>query len=89
MLHMCTCKDRGNKPTDKQRKKQGKKREYTKNTLTKKAKQGKTKHAKHIKGGKQPCYQTNGGCLRRKNVGLDRVSIVSLDYSIDDTQIHA
>jgi len=33
-----------------QRKKQGKKGEHAKNTLTKGAKWGQTKHAKHMKG---------------------------------------
>jgi len=51
MLHACTCKDKRNKTTNKQRRKQGKNGEHAKNTLTKKAKQGETKQAKHIKGG--------------------------------------
>ena len=49
---------------------------------------GANEHVKHTKG-KHMCYQTKGGCLRRTNVGLDRVSIVPLDWSMDDTQTHA
>ena len=46
-----------------QRKKQGKKEEYAKNTLTKRAKWGQTKHAKHIK--KQTSMLSNKkGCPR-------------------------
>ena len=39
--------------------------------------------------GKQTCYQTKGGCPRRTNVGLGQVSIVPLDWSMDDTQTYA
>ena len=55
------------------RKKQRRQGEFANNILTKKA-----KHAiKKI------------GCPRRTNVGLDRVLIVPLDWSMDDTQTHA
>ena len=39
--------------------------------------------------GKTSMLSRKIGCLRRKNVGLDRLSIVPLDWSIDDTQTHA
>ena len=40
------------------------------------------------RGGKQTCYQTKRKCPRRTNVGLDWVSIVPLDWSMDNTQTH-
>ena len=58
-----TCKEKRNKPANGQRKKQGKKEEYAKNTLTKRAKWGQTKHDKHIK--KQTSMLSNKkGCPR-------------------------
>ena len=54
----------------------------------KRTKRGKTKHAKHMK--RQTSMLSNKkGCPRRTNVGLDRVSIVPLDWNMDDTQTHA
>ena len=52
--------------------------------LTKRAERGQTKHALHMKG--QTSMLSNKiGFPRRTNVGLDRVSIVPLDWSMDDT----
>ena len=62
--------------------------EHAKNTLTKIAKWGQTKHAKHMKW-QTSMLSNKRGCPRRKNVGLDWMSIVPLDWSMDDTQTHA
>ena len=80
-LHMCTCNKQGNKLEKKGTKEIG---EHAKNILTKGAKRGQTKHAKHIKG-QTSMLSSKRGCPRRKNVDLDRVSIVPLDWSIDNT----
>ena len=45
---------------------------------------GVNKHVKHMK--RQTNMLSNKrGCPRRANVGLDQVSIVPLDWSMDDT----
>ena len=62
--------------------------ESAKNILTKKAKQGQTKHAKHMKG-QTSMLSNKRGCPRRTNVGLDQVSIIPLDWSMNDIQTHA
>ena len=36
--------------------------------------------------GQKACYQTKRGCPMRTSVGLDRVSIVPLDQSMDETR---
>ena len=73
---------------NKQRKKQRRQREHAKNILTKRGKWGQTKHTKHMKG-QTSMLSSKRGCSRRTNVGLDRVSIDPLDWSMDDTQTHA
>ena len=54
----------------------------------KESQMGEKKHAKHMKG-QTGMLSNQRGCPRRTNVGLDRVSIVPLDWSMDDTQTHA
>ena len=84
MIHACTCKDKRNKPADKQRKKEGKQGKHAKHTLTSRNKRRQTKHAKHVKR-ENNMLSNKRGCPRRTNVGLNRVSIPSLDWSMDDT----
>ena len=87
-LHACTRNKQGNKLANKQRKKTKEIGRVCKGHTNKESQTGANEHVKHTKG-KHMCYQTKGGCLRRTNVGLDRVSIVPLDWSMDDTQTHA
>ena len=54
----------------------------------KESQMGEKKHAKHMKG-QTGMLSNQRGCPRRTNVGLDWVSIVPLDWSMDDTQTHA
>ena len=49
----------------------------------------KDKLAKDAKQGQTNMLSNKKGYTRRTNVGLDRVSIVPLDWSTDDTQTHA
>ena len=63
MLHACTCNDKGNKPTDKQRNK-------------KEESMLKDKPSKGVKWGQTNMLSNKRGCPRRTNIGLDRVSIV-------------
>ena len=72
VLHACTCKDKRNKPVDKQINKW--KERHAKDKLGKDAKWGQTN-----------MLSNKRGCPRRANVGLDQVSIVPLDWSMDDT----
>ena len=58
---------------------------HTKRHITKRAKQGKTSILSTRKA-KRACYQTKRECLRRTNVGLDWVSIVPLDWNMDNTR---
>ena len=76
MLHACTCKDKQNKPADKHGNKW-------------KEKHAKDKLGKDTKRGQTNMLSNKRGCPRRTNVGLDQVSIVPLDWSMDDTRTHA
>ena len=49
----------------------------------------KEKLAKDAKQGQTSLLSNKRGCPKRTNVGLDRVSIVPLNWSMDDTQTHA
>ena len=53
-------------------------------THSKIAKQGQTKHAKHVKGQTRMLLGKRG-CPKRINAGLDRMSTVPLDWSMDGT----
>ena len=59
-----------------------------KDKLAKDAKRGKTNMLSTRKG-KRICYQTKMGCPKRTNVGLDQVSIVPWDWSMDDTRTYS
>ena len=50
----------------------------------KKSQMGANKHARHMKG-QTSMLSSKLWCPRRTNVGLDRVFIVPLDWSMDDT----
>ena len=47
------------------------------------------KLAKDAKRGQASILSNKRRCLRRITIGLDRVSIIPLDWSIDETKIHA
>ena len=59
-----------------------------KDKLTKDDKWGQTSMLCTWKG-KRTCFQTKRWCPRRTNVGLDRVSIIPWDWSVDDIQTRA
>ena len=72
MLHVCTCNDKRNKLVDKQR------NNYKESML-------KDKLANDAKWGQTSILSNKRGCHRRTNIDLDWVSIVPLDWSMDDT----
>ena len=79
----CVYIQRQKKQASRQAKKQieGK---HAKRQASKGCQMGASKHVKHMK--RQTNMLSNKrGCPRRKNVGLDRVSIVPLDWSMNDT----
>ena len=76
MLHTCTFNDKRNKLVDKKRKK------WKGSVLN-------DKLAKDAKRGQASILSNKRRCLRRITIGLDRVSIIPLDWSIDETKIHA
>ena len=82
-MHVHATNKETSQQTSKERNK-GDRENLAKNILTKRAKWGQTKHAEHMKG-KTSMLSHKRGCPRRINVGLDQVSTVPLDWSMDNT----
>ena len=85
LLQACTCKDKGNKQEDNQRNKWLD--DHARRQASKRCQTRAYNHVKHMK--KQTSMLLNKRwCPRRINIGLDWVSVVPLDWNIDDTQTH-
>ena len=85
LLQACTCKDKGNKQEDSQRNKWLD--DHARRQASKRCQTRAYNHVKHMK--KQTSMLLNKRwCPRRINIGLDWVSVVPLDWNIDDTQTH-
>ena len=87
----CSCSMHGHAKTKEQARRQAKKKMKGKACQRQVRKRCQTRANKLVKHTKR---QTNilsnkRGCPRRTNVGLDRVSIATLDWSMGDTQSHA
>ena len=85
MLHVCTCKDKRNKSAYKHENKWEEK--HDKDNLGKDAKRGAKKHVKHTKR-QRNMLSNKMGCPWGTNVGLDQVTIVPLNWSMDNTPTH-
>ena len=85
-IHSCTCKDKRNKPAGKNRNKWEEK--HDKDKIGKDAKRGANNHVMYTKR-QRNMLSNKRGCPRRTSVGLDRVSIVPLYWSMDDTATHS
>ena len=75
----------------KQASRQAKKRIEGKHAKRQARKRCQTRANKNVKNTKRQTNMLSNkrGCPRRKNVGIDQISIVPLDWTMDNTQTHA